>query len=192
MAELIKQSILSGFLVGLGVIVNVSSSNQYVGAMLFSIALLVIIECNLKLYTGRIGYIKNIPIKDLMFMLLGNLVGVMIPIIIKYPLLHEQLLTISTIKFSKTYLEMLADGFMCGVLMFIAVHCKNYLITVFSIMTFILSGYEHCIANFPYLLMNFNAENFVKFMCLVLGNSVGSISTNRMITVKKKNKYAKS
>ena len=185
MAELIKQSILSGFLVGMGVIVNVSLSNQYVGAMLFSIALLVIIECNLKLYTGRIGYVNNTPIKDLMFMLLGNLVGVIIPIMVKYPLLQNQLLAISIIKFSKTYLEMFMDGFMCGALMFVAVHCKNYLITVFSIMTFILSGYEHCIANFPYLLMNFNVGNFIKFICLVLGNSIGSISINKMITTKK-------
>lgn len=180
MAELIKQSVLSGFLVGLGVIVNISSSNQYIGAMLFSIALLVIIECNLKLYTGKIGCIRCAYIKDLMLMLLGNLVGVMIPILIKYPLLHEQLLAISTVKFSKTWLELFVDGFMCGTLMFVAVHCKKYLITVFSIMTFILSGYEHCIADFPYLVINFNIENLLKFMCIVLGNSVGSISVNKM------------
>ena len=181
MVELIKQSILSGFLVGLGIIVNLSSSNLYIGAMLFSIALLVIIECNLKLYTGRIGYIQNTSIKDFAIMLSGNLMGVMIPILAKYPLLHKQLLTISTIKFSKTWFELFIDGFMCGVLMFVAVHCKKYLITVFSIMTFILSGYEHCIANFPYLFINFNIENLFKFVCIVLGNSVGSISVNRMI-----------
>lgn len=181
MVELVKQSVLSGFLVGLGIIVNISSASPYIGAMLFSIALLVIIECNLKLYTGRIGYIQSTPIKDLVLMLSGNLIGVMIPILVKYPLLYEQLLAISTIKFSKTWFELFVDGFMCGALMFVAVHCKKHLITVFSIMTFILSGYEHCIANFPYLFINFNIGNLFKFMCIVLGNSVGSISINRMI-----------
>lgn len=181
MVELVKQSVLSGFLVGLGIIVNISSSNSYIGAMLFSIALLVIIECGLKLYTGRIGYIHNTPVKDLAVMLSGNLMGVMIPILAKYPLLYEQLLAISIIKFSKTWFELFVDGFMCGALMFIAVHCKKYLITVFSIMTFILSRYEHCIANFPYLFINFNIENLFKFVCIVLGNSVGSISVNRII-----------
>lgn len=181
MVELVKQSVLSGFLVGLGIIVNLSSPNPCIGAMLFSIALLVIIECNLKLYTGRIGYIQITPIKDLAIMLLGNLIGVMIPILAKYPLLHEQLLAISVIKFSKTWFELFIDGFMCGALMFIAVHCKKYLITVFSIMTFILSGYEHCIANFPYLFINFNMGNLFKFGCIVLGNSAGSISINKMV-----------
>lgn len=181
MVELVKQSILSGFLVGLGVVVNISSPVPYIGAMLFSIALIVIIECNLKLYTGRIGYIRNAYIKDLIIMLFCNLIGVMIPILSKYSLLHEQLLAISITKFSKTWFELFIDGFMCGVLMFIAVNCKKYLITVFSIMTFILSGYEHCIANFPCLFVNFNMVNLFKFMCIVLGNSVGSISTNKMM-----------
>ena len=181
MGELIKQSVLSGFLVGLGIIVNISSTNPYIGSMLFSIALLVIIECNLKLYTGRIGYIRYAYIKDLILMLIGNLIGVMIPVLVKHHLLYEQLLEISTIKFSKTWFELFVDGFMCGALMFIAVHCKKYLITVFSIMTFLLSGYEHCIANFPYLIINFNIENLLKFVCIVLGNSIGSISVNKMI-----------
>ena len=186
MVELVKQSILSGFLVGLGIIVNISSSSTYIGAMLFSIALLIIIECNLKLYTGRIGYIQITPIKDLVIMLSGNLMGVMIPILVKHPLLYEQLLTISSIKFSKTWFEMFTDGFMCGALMFIAVYCKKHLITVFCIMTFILSGYEHCIATFPYLCINFDIKNLFKFVLIILGNSLGSISVNQMLKINKK------
>lgn len=185
MVKMTKQSILSGFLVGLGIIINTKSSNPYIGAMLFSIALLVIIECDLKLYTGKIGYAKNIPIKDLIIMLLCNLIGVMIPVFAQYILLYEQLFTVSVIKFSKCYFELFLDGFMCGTLMFIAVHCKKHIVTVFSIMTFILSGYEHCIADFPYLFINFNIENLFKYMFIVLGNSLGAISINTMISERK-------
>ena len=76
MGIIIKQSILSGILVGIGIVINTQTSNQYVGAMLFSIALLVIIKCELKLYTGKIGYFGVVPIKDLITMLIGNLIGV--------------------------------------------------------------------------------------------------------------------
>lgn len=190
MGIVIKQSILSGILVGIGIVVNTLTSNQYIGAMLFSIALLVIIECELKLYTGKIGYFNIASIKDLVIMLIGNLIGVIIPILISLNKdgAYEQFLYISEIKFSNGYLELFLYGLMCGILMFVAVHCKKTIITVFCIMTFILSGYEHCVADFPYLCINFNIEHLLKFLCIVVGNSFGSIATNQLITTAKNNK----
>ena len=41
-----SRGILSGMLVGIGVIVNILSQNQYVGAMLFSLALLQLFFLN--------------------------------------------------------------------------------------------------------------------------------------------------
>lgn len=183
MGVIIKQSILSGILVGIGVVLQVQTANPYIGAMLFSIALLVIIECNLKLYTGKIGFFKVSEIKNLSTMLLGNLVGVLISIscaLLKDGF-YERILEISNAKFSNGYIELFLYGAMCGVLMFIAVYCKKPLITVFCIMTFILSGYEHCIADFPYLFFNFNIDNLLKFVCIVLGNSIGAICINKII-----------
>lgn len=183
MGIIFKSSLLSGILVGLGVVINTQTYNPYIGAMLFSIALLVIIKCNLLLYTGKIGFIKMIPIKKLLFVLLGNLIGVMIPILIAINKdgFYQQLIDISNTKFSNNIFELFLYGLMCGALMFIAVHCKENIITVFCIMTFILSGYEHCIADFPCLLINFNIENLVKFIFIILGNSIGSIITYRLI-----------
>ena len=183
MGIIIKQSILSGILVGLGVVLQIQTQNTYIGAILFSIALLVIIECNLKLYTGKIGFFKVKEIKSLLIILLGNLVGVLVPILCSLLKngFYERIIEISNIKFSNGYLELFLYGLMCGVLMFIAVYCKKPIITVFCIMTFILSGYEHCIADFSYLFLNFNIENLLKFLCIVLGNSIGSISINKLI-----------
>ena len=57
--------------------------------------------------------------------------------------------------------------------MFVAVYTKNH-----------LSGFEHCIADFPYLLMNWSMINVLKFLCIVLGNSLGSMFAFFMITDK--------
>lgn len=61
--------------------------------------------------------------------------------------------------------------------MFIVVYSKNVVITIFCIMIFILSGYKHCIADFPYVLINFN----IKFLCIILGNSLGAILIRKLI-----------
>ena len=182
MSGLMKKSILSGILVGIGVVINTKVSNQYIGAMLFSVALLVIIKCKLNLYTGKIGYIKDNYVDELFFMLMGNLIGVLLPVFIGYGKESGNTFEyIASVKFSKECYKLFLDGVMCGMLMFIAVHCKTQLITVFCIMTFILSGYEHCIASFPYLILNFNIQNVFKFLCIVTGNSIGSIMTNKLI-----------
>lgn len=183
MGIIIKQSVLSGILVGLGVVLQIQVPNKYVSAMLFSIALLVIIECNLKLYTGKIGFFKIKESKNLLIILLGNLVGVLIPIFCSFfkSGFYEKVVEISNTKFSNGYFELFLYGLMCGVLMFAAVYCKKPIITVFCIMTFILSGYEHCIADFPYLVLNFNISYLLKFLCIIVGNSIGSISINQLI-----------
>ena len=66
-------------------------------------------------------------------------------------------------------------GIMCGVMMFVAVYTKQTIIVIFCIMIFILSGYEHCVAGFPYLLWAFSPENVLKLLCVVAGNTVGSV-----------------
>ena len=81
-------------------------------------------------------------------------------------------------KFSNTVLALFFYGCLCGALMFIAVYCKKMLITVFCIMVFIISGYEHCIADFPYLLLNFSMVNVLKYVVIIAGNSAGSIAVH--------------
>ena len=184
MAGLIKQSVLSGFLVGLGVVINTQAGNKYIGAMLFSLALLVIIEKELKLYTGKIGFVKkDVPIYNLSIMLPFNLMGVIVPVLMmhKKGKFSEIMYEVAQNKFAQGHMELLFYGFLCGALMFIAVSCKNKLITIFCIMTFILSGYEHCIADFPYMCMVFTPVNLSKFVCIIVGNSLGSITVNKLM-----------
>ncbi|MBO5969830.1 MAG: formate/nitrite transporter family protein [Clostridia bacterium] len=175
MKMILKQSILAGAMVGIGVVVNSIAGNPYIGSMLFSVALLVIICCDLKLYTGKIGFIGQIPVPHLACMLIGNLIGVLFPVLLQYPDVISILIESAATKFAKSLPELFADGVLCGALMYAAVASKDKIATVFCIMAFILSGYEHCIASFPHLILNFSVSHLVKFITIVAANSIGSI-----------------
>ncbi len=176
---LVRQSLVSGVLVGIGVVVNLLSGNKYIGAMLFSFALLTIIHNKLPLYTGRIGFVREYKVSDLLQMLVFNLVGTLVPVFMTVYCkreLYARLLTASRNKFSYNFLALFFLGVLCGILMLVAVYTKQQLVTVFCIMIFILSGFEHCIADFPFLVVNVSAVNIVKFLCIVLGNSAGAVA----------------
>ena len=51
-------AIIAGFLIGLGVIINTLTVNPILGAFLFSFGLLTIINLQIPLFTGQIGFIK--------------------------------------------------------------------------------------------------------------------------------------
>ena len=44
-----------------------------------------------------------------------------------------------------------------------------------AVMIFILIGAEHCISDTPYLMMNFTLINLLKFLLVIMGNSLGAI-----------------
>ena len=79
---------------------------------------------------------------------------------------------------------MLCCGILCGMLIHFAVKCKEMLITVLAVMIFILIGAEHCIADFPYLVMHWSIDSFLKFLCIVVGNSCGAILIENMLKKK--------
>lgn len=169
------------------------SGNKYIGAMLFSLALLSIIECKLKLYTGMIGFLKfnTNSLSELFFVLAFNLIGINLLLIFLLIVRNETILNslecVGEVKFEQSIFQLFLYGFLCGMLMLIAVYCKKTIITIFCIMTFILSGFEHCIADYPYLLMNFTPMNLVKFIFIILGNSIGSITAYKLISNKERN-----
>ena len=68
--------------------------------------------------------------------------------------------------------------------MFISVYTKDLVITILCIMIFILSGFEHCIADFPYVVINFSLINLLKLISIIFGNSIGSIITRYLLDLK--------
>ena len=175
----INKSLLAGILIGLGVIINTQTQVPIVGPMLFSFGLLTIINMQLNLYTGKIGFVQKL--KDTPFLLtvlVFNLIGIAVTVGL-YTLANGGFIPLisaaAATKFSKSILTLFINAVFCGMLIHFAVKNKIHIFTIFAIMIFILIGAEHCIADFPYLLFNFSFMNLLKFISIIIGNSLGSI-----------------
>jgi len=175
----INKSLLAGILIGLGVIINTQTKVPIIGPMLFSFGLLTIINMQLNLYTGKIGFVQKL--KDTPFLLtvlIFNFIGIAATVGL-YALANGGFIPLisaaAATKFSKSIITLFINAIFCGMLIHFAVKNKIHLFTVFAIMIFILIGAEHCIADFPYLLFNFSFMNLLKFIFIIIGNSLGSI-----------------
>lgn len=180
----IYRSLLAGILIGLGVIINLQSKNPALGALLFSFGLLTIIHMQLCLYTGKIGFYKNInDIQELLIILLFNCCGIALTVglyALGNPTFCDIISAAAATKFTKNILTLFINGYFCGILIHFAVKNKVTILTIFAVMIFILIGAEHCIADFPYLLFNLSLFNIVKFIAIVTGNSLGAITIERL------------
>lgn len=117
-------------------------------------------------------------------MLIGNLLGIFCCILlysIANPLFIEILITKAAIKFTKAILQMFLSGVFCGILIHLAIKIKHPLIIIMAVVIFILIGAEHCIADFPYLLADFSLINLLKFLTVVMGNSLGAIFVENIL-----------
>lgn len=176
-------SFLAGALIGIGNIALVSCENKVIGSLLFSLALLSIINLRLPLYTGRIGkVITNKKQENLIAILILNAFGSMVPCAL-YTLMdssnYEKMKAVCDAKYSKGYLALFVAGIFCNILIHIAVSIGSIPITILCIMCFILCGFEHSIADAGYLI--FGGDVF-KWLVVVAGNTVGGIATQFLLT----------
>lgn len=186
--------ILNGFLailsVGIGCIVFLSCDNVYVGAILFSVALLTVCIMKFSLFTGKIGYIIENFNKEHMLLclacLIGNVLGcLLLGTIAKIgmPLLELKASILVAPKLSQTPVQTIIRAFLCGVIIHIAVHMYNHKDSlagiILGIPTFILSGFEHSIADMFYLVLasSFSFESVLFILFVLIGNSLGGIIT---------------
>ena len=180
-----SQAYVAGLCIGFGVIISLTIENPIFASLFFAFGLLVIIAMGLPLYTGRIGFMKEC--KTFPSMLAANLLGVISTIVIyvlSKPEFIETIRAVSLIKYQKNSFQMLCCGILCGMLIHFAVKVKSISVTFLAIAIFILIGAEHCIADFPYLLVNFSLSNLMKWFIIVIGNSVGAILIEVLTTEK--------
>lgn len=180
--------IAAGITISLGGSVFLACENRYVGSVLFSVALLCICLKGYSLYTGKIGFI---PLKHgkeefsvLLLGLLGNVIGTTIcgyMIAYAIPALKETAFTICSSKLNQAFLQTVIRGIFCGVLMYLAVGIfkdgKNITGIVFCIPVFILSGFEHSIADMFYFAISgiVSVKAFGFIWAVILGNTVGAM-----------------
>ena len=192
MKGIVRNGFIAGLLIGVGCVANVVSDNPLQGAVLFSLALLSICALKYKLYTGAIGFLHSFDeIKYLIVMLLTNLIGVaaFCWIISNYAGLNIDTSILCEIKLNETWYEALTRSFGCGVLIHIAVISylrvsttetkANPLFVILPVVAFILCGYDHCIANYGYLVMNdvYWTNNLPIW---VVGNSLGALAISKV------------
>jgi len=179
---------LAGAMISIGCAVYLACANKYVGAVMFSVALLTICYKGYNLYTGRIGFIVNAHTKEdfsgLLLGLLGNTLammafGAMLGFAI--PSLNETAVAVVAVKLGQGFVSALIRAIFCGILMYIAVSLyrekKTIVGIVFCIPVFILSGFEHSIADMGYFAVagEWSIEGFGYIWTIILGNSIGAM-----------------
>lgn len=188
----LTKSILAGLMIGIGGTVFLSSENKFIGAFMFGIGLFVIISYEFNLFTGKIGYIFDNKLNYLIevgITLIGNFIGTyLISILLRYTrianLITEKAQNMCLIKLEDNILSILILSIFCGMLMYIAVNGyktikdtlgKN-LVIFLCVATFILSGFEHCIANMFYFSIAgmWSFKTFIYLLAMILGNSIGA------------------
>ena len=192
-ARQLVSAILAGMLISMGGTVYLSQSNPVVGSFLFAIGLYTIVVFQLHLFTGKIGYTpfqKPIYIIELAITWFGNLLGTGLTALmvrnsrIGGPLV-EKVMGVADVKLADNFLSIFLLAIFCGMLMFIAVDCYRNVqgstlrfIGVFiPVMVFILSGFEHVVANMYYFSLAgaWSAHCVMSIIVMTLGNAVGGM-----------------
>lgn len=186
------KSIFAGIMIGIAGTVYLRVDNNIVGALLFSIGLLVICMYGMNLYTGKIGYIlinKLNYIYELLITILGNFIGTFLVarlvLLTRFKSVSDKAVDLVNLKLSDNLLSIFILAVLCGILMYIAVNnykkinneIGKYSCIFMCVMVFILSGFEHSIANMYYISVAnlLSLKSLLYILIMILGNSVGSI-----------------
>ncbi len=193
--NIIIRSILAGMFIGLAGIVYLSVENHVIGALLFSFGLLVIVNKGYYLYTGKIGYLLPYSKGYLLIIgltIIGNIIGIaIIAYLFRVTGITDIIMTGSdlfVLKIEHLWYETLALSIMCGMMMYVAVdsykNVKNDIaknvILVFAVMIFILSKFEHSIANMLYFFLNsvYSLKGILYIIIMIFGNAIGAVFLN--------------
>lgn len=178
-------SILAGIMISLGCIVNLQVGGIG-GALFFSLGLITILMFNFDLFTGRAGLLatNQITLKRIGLIWLGNLCGcVMVATILSLTPLGATLgataQAIAAIRLANGPLANVILGGCCGILMYIGVNLfnkqNNPIYAIMPVATFILSGFNHCVADmFYFSISNASWITWLTLIPTTIGNVCGA------------------
>ncbi len=185
-------SILAGAFISLGAFTSTVGSygiesyglSKLVAGLLFPIGLVLILICGGELFTGNILLIQAYMerklslvrfIRNLIIVYVGNFIGAFLIALLLFlsgillnddALLGAYAIKVAYYKGSLTFINLLASGILCNLLVCLAVWgsyaakdmAGKILIIWVTIMAFITSGFEHCIANMYYFSIGLLAK----------------------------------
>lgn len=179
----------AGILISIGGTALLCCSDKVVGALLFTIALVTICYKGYYLFTGKVGYLaercKKDDVESILLGLLGNTIGAVgCGFLLSYAIggIQEVAYVICSAKLLQSHPVALVRGIFCGILMYVAVSVfkengKNVLGIMIGIPAFILSGFEHSIADLYYFAVSgiVDGRAFIFILVVILGNAIGGM-----------------
>ena len=189
MLNKIASGVCAGILISIGGSVFLSCENKVVGALLFTVALLCICFKGYSLFTGKVGYLPEKADKEafsvLLLGLLGNAIGtIACGYLLRFaiPAIGTAAETLCAGKLETQALwQTFVRAIFCGILMYLAVSIfrdsKTPIGILFCIPVFILSGFEHSIADLYYFAASgiVSLQAFAFLWVVIAGNSVGGV-----------------
>jgi len=184
---------LAGVLISVGCVVFLTSNNKYIGALAFSCGLFFICERGYKLYTGAIGYALENNKKDnflLLPILIGNFLGTLFMVLIIgltriESSVAESALNLVNIKLEDKWYSVLILSSLCGMLVYLGVDTfkksqnpfSKVMAIIYCVFVFIISSYEHSIANMFYIMAShtWSLKAVLYVLIMVIGNSIGGL-----------------
>lgn len=176
------KSIYAGLMIGIGCIVYLSVKDKIVGSLLFSFGLLTIVTQEFYLYTGKIGFVKKVKeLIDMLIIIIGNFIGTFIAsFFVKAAHINIDSLELVNKKLDNEILHIFILSMFCGVMMYLAIDnynkSKNIIFIIMPIMIFILSGFEHSVANMFYFNLSgmYTLKSFCYLFVMLIGNGIGA------------------
>lgn len=182
------ESIFAGLLIAMGGAMYLAIDNEVVGAIMFSLGLLTILHFQLRLFTGKAGLLLSGDIRPVRLgsiwcgNLLGTGIGAMLCLLVSWSDKHgfiQGATKIMNTRTSNMWFENIILGIFCGLLMYIAVtayETKPW-VTVMCVSAFILSGFNHCVADMFYFFIASPHINIglaaITILCTTIGNVIG-------------------
>lgn len=193
--SILFKAIMSGLMIGVGGTVYLMCDNKLLGSMLFSFGLFTIIQCGFSLYTGKVGYIpenKPIYIREVAVTFIGNAIGTgLAALLIRLTRIgnkvHKNAVSAMDTKMNDSYPSIFILGIFCGLLMYLAVdngkrcrqggHDVSFVFgTVVPVMVFILSGFNHSVADcFYFFAADVSLKGGIYIIVVAFGNAVGGM-----------------
>lgn len=181
--NLIAKSILAGLLISLAGIVYLSCANNIIGSLLFSLGLISVILLEANLFTGKIGYVNSKQsILDSLLILIFNLItAAIVGLIYRYiSNAAVEIVNLKLLIFSETWWLTGLKAVGCGAAIYLSVEgykkSKSLIPVILGVMTFILAGWNHCIADCFYMAAGSTSVLAIPYVLVVIiGNSFGSL-----------------
>lgn len=176
------KAVYAGFMIGIGGMIYLSVENKIVGSLLFSFGLLTIVTQGFYLYTGKIGFVRKMAeLADMAVVIAGNYVGSLLAALLaKAAALPVSSVELAARKLEKPVWNVFFLSILCGVMMYLAIDnfnkSKNIVFVIAPVMIFILSGFEHSIANMFYfnLASSFDLRTAGYLGVMLAGNGIGA------------------